>query len=78
MERVTKDFSLRIGIGMLHTFPELVARPGFAERVMLGLATMRGLAMPGFAEVAEPDALWKIARPRLLEAFEILLADETS
>jgi AcrR family transcriptional regulator len=78
MAGVTKDFSLRIGIGMLHTFPELVARPGFAERVMVGLATMRGLAMPGFAEVAEPDALWKIARPRLLEAFEVLLADETT
>jgi AcrR family transcriptional regulator len=78
MVGVTKDFSLRIGVGMLHMFPELVARPGFAESVMVGLATMRGLAMPGFAEVVEPDALWKIARPQLLEAFEVLLAEETT
>jgi AcrR family transcriptional regulator len=78
MVGVTKDFSRRIGVGMLHAFPELVARPGFAESVMVGLATMRGLAMPGFAEVVEPDALWKIARPQLLEAFEVLLAEETT
>jgi len=78
MVGVTKDFSLRIAGGMLHTFPELVARPGFAEKVMVGLATMRGLAMPGFVEVVDPDALWKIARPQLLEAFEVLLAEETT
>lgn len=76
MQGVATDFSLRIAGGMLHTFPELVARPGFAEQVMVGLATLRGLAMPGFVEVLAPDALWAIARPQLLAAFGALLANE--
>ena len=76
MARVATDFSLRIAGGMLHTFPDLVAKPGFSEKVMVCLATMRGLAMPGFVEVIDPDALWKIARPQLLESLEILLVGE--
>ena len=76
MAGVAREFSLRIADGMLHTFPDLVAKPGFAEKVMVGLATMRGLAMPGFVEVIEPDALWTISRPHLLEAFEVLFAGD--
>lgn len=76
MEAVTQDFEVRIAEGMLHTFPDLIARPGFPERVMVGLATLRGLAMPGFVEAAEPDALWRIARPQLLEAFGAIEAPE--
>jgi AcrR family transcriptional regulator len=69
MDAVTRDFALRTAEGLLHLVPDLVAQPGFAEQVMIGLATLRGLAMPGFVEVADPDTLWSIARPRLLEAF---------
>lgn len=78
MDGVAREFSLRIADGMLYTFPELVARPGFAEQVMVGLATLRGLAMPGFVEVAEPDALWQIARPQLLDTFKALFASEAT
>jgi AcrR family transcriptional regulator len=69
MENVTDDFAVRIGLGMLHVFPDLAAQPGFAERAMVGLATLRGLALPGFVEAGDPDALWEMARPLLLEAF---------
>lgn len=72
MDAVTRDFALRTAEGLLHLVPDLVARPGFAEQVMIGLATLRGLAMPGFVEVADPDTLWTIARPRLLDAFAVL------
>ena len=75
MEEVSRVFSLRIAEGMLQTFPGLVARPGFAERVMVGLATLRGLAIPGFVEVVEPDVLWEIARPQLLEWFQAVVDD---
>lgn len=72
MEAVAPVFALRIAEGMLRTFPDLVARPGFAEAVVVGLATLRGLALPAFVEVLGPDELWEIARPRLLAAFEAL------
>jgi AcrR family transcriptional regulator len=72
MSAVAQAFALRIAEGMLQTFPDLVARPGFAEAVMVGLATLRGLALPGFVEVAAPDELWTVARPQLLAAFERL------
>lgn len=78
MEEVATDFSLRIANGMLHAFPELVARPGFAEHVMVGLATLRGLAMPGFVELTGPDVLWQIARPQLLTTFEFLFAEDAT
>jgi AcrR family transcriptional regulator len=74
MRGVATDFAVRIAEGMLLLFPDLVARPGFAERVMVGLATLRGLAMPGFVEVADPDELWSIARRRLLDAFVSMTA----
>jgi AcrR family transcriptional regulator len=76
MGGVAADFAVRIAEGMLHLFPELVARPGYAERVMVGLATLRGLAMPGFVEVAQPDELWSIARGQLLDAFVSLTAPD--
>jgi AcrR family transcriptional regulator len=72
MDGVTRDFALRVAEGMLHLVPDLVAQPGFAEHAMIGLATLRGLAMPGFVEAADPDTLWTIARPRLLDAFAAL------
>jgi AcrR family transcriptional regulator len=72
MNAVAQAFALRIAEGMLQTFPDLVARPGFAEAVMVGLATLRGLALPAFVEVAAPDELWTVARPQLLAAFERL------
>lgn len=34
---------------------------------MIGLATLRGLAMSNLGESLDPDALWLIARPQLLE-----------
>jgi AcrR family transcriptional regulator len=73
MEAVTHGFALRTAEGLLHLVPELVAQPGFAEQVMMGLATLRGLAMPGFVEVADPDTLYATARPRLLDAFSSTL-----
>lgn len=76
IDAVSRDFQLRIAQGMLQTFPDLVAQPGFAERVMVGLATLRGLAMPGLAEVAGPEELWTIARPLLLETFDALSTTE--
>jgi hypothetical protein len=29
---------------------------------------MRGLAMPGFVESTDPDTMWAIARPQLVQA----------
>jgi AcrR family transcriptional regulator len=72
MASVAQAFALRIAEGMLQAFPDLVARPGFAEAVMVGLATLRGLALPAFVEVAAPDDLWSVARPQLLHTFERL------
>ncbi|HET7736211.1 MAG TPA: TetR/AcrR family transcriptional regulator [Nocardioidaceae bacterium] len=74
MEEVTRVFAVRIADGMLQIFPEQVAQPGFAETVMIGLAALRGLAIPGFVEVVEPEVLWEIARPQLLDWFEAALA----
>jgi AcrR family transcriptional regulator len=72
MSAVSQAFALRVAEGMLQTFPDLAARPGFAEAVMVGLATLRGLALPAFVEVASPDEMWAIARPQLLHTFERL------
>lgn len=72
MDVVSRAFAVRIAEGMLQMFPDLVASPGFAEAVMIGLATLRGLALPAVVETASPDELWAIARPRLLATFEHL------
>ena len=69
MGEVTEAFATRITEGIVTLFSDVAATPGFAERVMAGLATMRGLAMPGFVESTDPDILWSIARPQLLQAF---------
>jgi AcrR family transcriptional regulator len=73
MGTVTQDFAARIAEGTVTLFSDLAAVPGFAERVMVGLATMRGLAMPGFVESTDPDTLWAIARPQLVQAFAAVL-----
>jgi AcrR family transcriptional regulator len=70
MDVVSRAFAMRIAEGMLQMFPDLVARPGFAEAAVVGLATLRGLALPAFVEVASPDELWAVARPQLLHTFE--------
>ncbi len=69
MNAVSRAFAVRIAEGMLQTLPDLVARREFAEAVMIGLATLRGLALPAFVETASPDELWRIARPQLLATF---------
>jgi AcrR family transcriptional regulator len=66
MQSVQRSFAARIAEGEVALFADLAAAPGFAEKVMVGLATLRGLAMPGFVETSDPDTLWTIARPLLL------------
>ncbi|WP_372788616.1 hypothetical protein [Paraconexibacter sp.] len=56
--------------GAARVFPDLLARPGFAEAVAVGLATMRGLALDGFLPGSDPEALWPAAREHLLALFE--------
>jgi AcrR family transcriptional regulator len=76
---VADSQSLRVVQGIVGAFPDLAASPGFAEAVMIGLATLRGLAMSDVGTGVDPDALWIIARPRLLKGFEdFLLGDPTS
>lgn len=78
MGAVSEAFAVRTAEGMVRLFPDLAAAPGFAEQVMVGLATLRGLAMPGFVTTADPDALWAIARPHLLARFATLLESTAS
>lgn len=72
METVQHSFSAHIAEGEVTLFPDAAATPGFAERAMLVLATLRGLAMPGFVETSDPDTLWAIARPLLLQSLAVL------
>jgi AcrR family transcriptional regulator len=46
--------------------PELVDRPGFAQLLATGRATMRGLAMARFINDAGADAAWPATRGHLL------------
>ncbi|HST56412.1 MAG TPA: TetR/AcrR family transcriptional regulator [Solirubrobacteraceae bacterium] len=63
----------------LHLFPELATRPGFAEIVATGLATMRGLTLIGFASDLDLDAIWHATRTHLLALFlEFPHAEEAS
>jgi AcrR family transcriptional regulator len=62
--------SLRVTEGIIGAFPDLAAIPGFAEAVMIGLATLRGLAMSDVSTGADPDALWVVVKPQLLKSFE--------
>jgi AcrR family transcriptional regulator len=70
MSEADDGMSLHVVEGMLGVFPKLAATRGFAEAVMVGLATMRGLAMSQLGTAASPDALWAVARPQLLAMFE--------
>lgn len=70
LDAVAQDFSLRVAEGALYAFPGLVARPGFAEAVVTGLATLRGLALQGFVPGGDPDADWPATRAHLLALFE--------
>lgn len=71
LETVERSFATRITEGEVTLFADLAAAPGFAERVMVGLAALRGLAIPVFVETADPDELWPIARPLLLETLAV-------
>ncbi len=70
METVAEAFTLRVGAAMLEMFPELVAQPGFTERLLVGLATLRGLALPPAIGGMTPAELWPVARAQLLELFD--------
>jgi AcrR family transcriptional regulator len=72
MQTVQHAFATRIAEGEVTLFADLAAAPGFAERVMVGLATMRGLAIPGFVEASDPDTLWTIARPVLVRTLAVV------
>jgi AcrR family transcriptional regulator len=76
---VAQSQSLRILEGSIGAFPDLAATPGFAEAVLIGLATLRGLAMPDLVSGIDPDALWTIAKKQLLKTFDdFLLANPAS
>jgi AcrR family transcriptional regulator len=47
-------------------YPELADRPGFAQLIATGMATMRGLAMEKFVAGAEVDAAWPATRAHML------------
>lgn len=60
-------------------YPELSTRRGFADLVMTGQATMRGLAMLGLAGDTDAGAAWVAARSQLLAlADQLPLVAETS
>jgi hypothetical protein len=70
MSNAANGMSLHVVEGMLGVFPDLASKPGFAEAVMIGLATIRGLAMSNLGTSDSADALWAVARPQLLAMFE--------
>lgn len=76
VDDVTQALSIQIAEGMLGAFPDLAATPGFAENVLVGLATLRGLALMGLEVGVDADHLWAIARPQLLRTLATLLADD--
>jgi hypothetical protein len=79
MRDVADSQSLRVAEGIVGAFPDLGASPGFAEAVMIGLATLRGLAMSDLGTGIDPDTLWITARPQLLKSFEdSLIGDAAS
>ena len=75
MNDVANAQAVSVTEAIVGAFPDLAARPGFAESVMIGLATLRGLAMSDLGESLDPDALWLIARPELLKGFDSLFGD---
>ncbi len=69
VETITAELAQKIAEGALYAFPDMVARPGFPETIVTGLATMRGLALQGFAEGADPELFWPATRAHLLSLF---------
>jgi AcrR family transcriptional regulator len=59
-------------------YPRLAEQPGFAELVMTGQATMRGLAMLAFAGGSSAETAWPAAREHLLALTERLPASATT
>jgi len=55
--------------------PELAQRPGFAQLLATGRATMRGLAMARFVNDAGADTAWPATRAHLLEQLAQFAAD---
>src|ERR1039458_7346061 len=55
--------------------PELVDRPGFAQLLATGRATMRGLAMARFVNDAGADAAWPATRAHMLGLLAQFAAD---
>ena len=78
MNDVAKAQAVHVTEGIVGGFPELAAKPGFAEAVMIGLATLRGLAMSDLGGGLDPDALWAIAKPQLLKNFAALFGEPAS
>jgi AcrR family transcriptional regulator len=70
LEQVAGEMALQVLQGAVYAFPDLVARPGFAEAVATGLATLRGLALEGFLPGSDPEALWPSTREHLVALFE--------
>lgn len=77
VDGAARTLSIHIAEGMLAAFPDLVAAPGFAENVLVGLATLRGLALMGLEEGVDADHLWSIAKPQMLRALAGVLAADS-
>lgn len=56
-------------------YPELAERPGFAQLISTGRATMRGLAMLRFVDEAEADEAWPGMRAQMLALLAQFAAD---
>jgi AcrR family transcriptional regulator len=56
-------------------YPELAERPGLAELLATGQATMRGLALVTFGNDADPDAAWPATRAHILALGAQVLGD---
>jgi AcrR family transcriptional regulator len=78
MTDVAGSQAVRVAEAVVGVFPDMATRPGFAEAVMIGLATLRGLAMSDLGGGLDPDALWIIARPQLLKSFDALFGEPAS
>ena len=78
MNEVANGQAVRVAEGIVGAFPELAATPGFAEAVMIGLATLRGLVMSDLGGGLDPDALWSVAKPQLLKNFDALFGEPAS
>jgi AcrR family transcriptional regulator len=75
MDKITDAFGQRIAEAALYAFPEAVARPGFVETMMTGLAAMRGLALQGFTSTLDPELFWPATRAHLLSLFELVVPE---